>query len=55
LPDDFMVEVRNEEYDSLRSQIASLKNYSKYLPFAFTEQGVGELEAVQTIHGFLIP
>ena len=47
-PDDFMLELAYEEYDSLRSQIASLKNlkrgeHSKFLPFAFTEQGVAML------------
>jgi hypothetical protein len=50
-PSDFMFELTNEEYDSLRSQIASLKNlkrgeHSKYLPFAFTEQGVAMLASV---------
>ena len=50
-PGDFMFELTNEEYDSLRSQIASLKNlkrgeHSKYLPFAFTEQGVAMLASV---------
>jgi len=50
-PDDFMFELTNEEYDSLRSQIASLKNlkrgeHSKYLPFVFTEQGVAMLASV---------
>ena len=36
-PDDFMFELTKIEYDSLRSQIASLKNgrgqHLKYLPF----------------------
>lgn len=50
-PVDFMFELTNEEYDSLRSQIASLKNlkrgeHSKYLPFVFTEQGVAMLASV---------
>jgi len=50
-PADFMFELTNQEYDSLRSQIASLKNlkrgeHSKYLPFAFTEQGVAMLASV---------
>jgi len=50
-PDDFMFELTNEEYDSLRSQIASLKNlkrgeHRKYLPFVFTEQGVAMLASV---------
>jgi len=49
-PDDFMFELTNEEFDYLRSQIASLKTgrgrHSKYLPFAFTEQGVSMLSSV---------
>src|SRR5690554_1660810 len=51
-PSDFMFELTRDEYNSLRSQIASLKNgngrgnYSKYLPFAFTEQGVAMLSSV---------
>ena len=50
-PGDFMFELTNEEYDSLRSQIASLKNlkrgeHRKYLPFVFTEQGVAMLASV---------
>ncbi len=41
-PKDFMLELTKEEYDSLRCQIGTLKKgaHSKYLPFAFTEQGV---------------
>ena len=43
-PPDFMFELTREEYYSLRSQIVTLKSgrgeHSKYLPFAFTEQGV---------------
>ncbi len=43
-PDDFMFELTKEEYHFLRTQFASLENgrgkYSKYLPFAFTEQGL---------------
>ncbi len=39
-----------ETDDSLRSQIATLKNrrgqHSKYLPFAFTEQGVAMLSGI---------
>jgi hypothetical protein len=50
-PSDFMFELANLEYDSLRSQIASLKilgrgEHSKYLPFAFTEHGVAMLASV---------
>lgn len=49
-PSDFMFELSRDEYNSLRSQIASLETgrgrYSKYLPFAFTEQGVAMLSSV---------
>jgi phage regulator Rha-like protein len=50
-PEDFMFEITKEEYDSLRTQIASLKNssrgqHSKYMPFAFTEQGIAMLSSV---------
>ncbi|WP_396156495.1 ORF6N domain-containing protein [Flavobacterium sp.] len=43
-PIDFMFQLTADEYHSLRSQIVTLENvgrgkYSKYLPFAFTEQG----------------
>jgi hypothetical protein len=48
--EDFMFELSKFEYDSLRSQIASLKNgrgqHLKYLPFAFTEQGIAMLSSV---------
>ncbi len=44
-PDDFMFELTKEENQSLRSQNVTLKrgHHSKYLPFAFTEQGVAML------------
>ena len=49
-PEDFMFELTKEESDSLRSQIATLNvgrgQHSKYLPFAFTEQGVAMLSSV---------
>ncbi len=49
-PYDFMIELTRDEYNSLRSQIATLENgrgkYSKFLPFAFTEQGVAMLSSV---------
>ncbi|MCL4321094.1 MAG: ORF6N domain-containing protein [Deltaproteobacteria bacterium] len=42
-PSDFMFQLTKEEYDSLRSQIATLKQergqHRKYLPYAFTEHG----------------
>lgn len=47
-PEDFMFELTKEEYDSLRSQIGTLKRgeHSKFLPFAFTEHGVLMLSSV---------
>ena len=47
-PGDFMFELTWEETESLRSQFATLKRgeHIKYLPFAFTEQGVAMLSSV---------
>jgi Type I restriction-modification system methyltransferase subunit len=47
-PDDFMFKLTKEENQSLRSQNVTLKRgqHSKYLPFAFTEQGVAMLSSV---------
>lgn len=47
-PKDFMFKLTRDEYSSLRSQFASLKRgqHSKYLPYAFTEQGVAMLSSV---------
>ncbi len=47
-PDDFMFELTLDEYNSLRSQIGTLKRgeHAKYLPMAFTEQGVSMLSSV---------
>ena len=46
-PPDFMFQLTNEEDKSLRSQFATLKpgrgKHRKYLPYAFTEQGVAML------------
>lgn len=41
-PEDFMFELTPTEYNSLRSQNGTLKQgeHSKYVPMAFTEQGV---------------
>jgi phage regulator Rha-like protein len=41
-PFHFMIELTKEEYDSLRSQNAALKQgaHTKYLPYAFTEHGI---------------
>ena len=50
-PDDFMFALNRDEYNSLRSQFASLNKksrgeHSKYNPFAFTEQGMAMLSSV---------
>ena len=49
-PQDFLFELSKEEWDSLRSQIVTLEKgrgkYSKYPPFAFTEQGVAMLSGI---------
>jgi hypothetical protein len=52
-PTDFMFQLTWEELSSLRSQIAALEKagsqrgrHSKYLPYAFTEQGVAMLSTV---------
>src|SRR3989339_320738 len=47
-PDDFMFELTSEEFNSLRSQIGTLKRgeHVKYIPMAFTEQGVAMLSSV---------
>ena len=45
---DFMSELTKEEFESLRSQIASSnkRGGTRYMPFAFTEQGVAMLSSV---------
>jgi len=50
-PPDFMFELNEEEYQSLRTQFATLERsgrgkHSKYLPFVFTEQGVAMLASI---------
>jgi hypothetical protein len=49
-PPDFMIQLRAEEASALRSQIVILEpgrgKHRKYLPFAFTEQGVAMLASV---------
>ena len=49
-PSDFMFELTREEYNSLRTQIATLEvgkgKYSKFNPFAFTEHGVTMLSSI---------
>ncbi len=47
-PSDFIFILTRAEYNSLRSQIGTLKRgrHSKYLPYVFTEQGVAMLSSV---------
>ena len=62
-PPDFMFQISNEEFDSLRFQIETLEisnplrshivtlkagrgEHTKYLPYAFTEQGIAMLSGV---------
>ena len=50
-PEEFCFQLNEKDVDSLRSQFATLKNqgcgqHRKYLPYAFTEQGVAMLSAV---------
>jgi len=49
-PSDFMFQLTDREYHTLRSQIVTLNpgrgRHRKYLPYAFTEQGVAMLSSV---------
>ncbi len=48
-PDDFIFELTQKEFESLRSQIVTSKKGrggARYLPLAFTEQGVPMLSGV---------
>lgn len=47
-PEDFMFQLNKAEYDLLRFQFGILEKgaHSKYLPYAFTEQGVAMLSSV---------
>ena len=48
-PDDFIFELTQKEFESLRSQIVTSKKGrggARYLPLAFTEQGVSMLSGV---------
>lgn len=46
-PDDFMFELNREEFNNLRSQIVTSSwGGSRYVPMAFTEQGVAMLSSV---------
>ena len=49
-PDDFMFELTKQEYDSLRCNFFTIKNgrgqHSKYLPYAFTQEGIAMLSGL---------
>ena len=49
-PPDFMFQLTVEEWEALRFQIGILKNgrgeHTKYLPYAFTEQGLAMLSGI---------
>ena len=46
-PEDFMFQLNKREYDNLRSQIVTSSwGGTRYMPFAFTEQGVAMLSSV---------
>ena len=47
-PSDFMFELTKEEFESLRSQIATpnKRGGTRYMPYAFTEAGVAMLSSV---------
>lgn len=52
-PEDFMFELSQEEYSSLRSQIVTIETdenrrgkHSKYTAYAFTEQGVAMMSSI---------
>ena len=46
-PEDFMFELTEIEFNSLRTQIASSNRGGlRYMPFAFTEQGIAMLSSV---------
>ena len=49
-PEDFCFQLTKNEWESLRSQNATLEQgrgqHTKYLPYAFTEPGVGQLSSV---------
>ena len=47
-PEDFMFQLKKEEYNALRFQNGILKRgqHAKYMPYAFTEQDVAMLSSV---------
>ncbi len=55
-PGDFMFELTKAEYDSLRSNFGMLKRgmHAKFLPFAFTEQGVAMLSGILNSPGAIL-
>jgi hypothetical protein len=53
-PEDFMFQLSEKEWGTLRSQIVILETgrgrHTKYLPYAFTEHGVAMLSSVLSSH-----
>ena len=51
-PSDFMFQLTKEEFESLRSQIvtSNKRGGTRYMPYAFTEQGVAMLSGVLKAH-----
>jgi len=53
-PSDFMFQLTREEHEALRSRFATLDQgrgkHRKYLPYAFSEQGVAMLSSVLNSH-----
>jgi hypothetical protein len=47
-PEDFMFQLSEEEFADLRSQLVTSSNWGgrRYLPYAFTEQGIAMLSSV---------
>jgi len=47
-PEDFMFQLNKKEYSNIRYQIGTLRwgQHAKYLPYAFTEQGVAMLSSI---------
>ena len=47
-PDDFMLQLTLEEFESLRSQFvtSNKRGGTRYMPYAFTEQGVAMLSSI---------
>lgn len=51
-PSDFMFQLTKEEFKSLRSQFvtSNKRGGTRYMPYAFTEQGVAMLSGVLKAH-----